>query len=108
MFDALQWLADWFGAGQDGITGFFEGLLASLMEYWVLVWIKAKLWSLKFAWGIAKSMMGNMGLGTAINTAFNALNPDVASMARYFGVDSALSTIVTALTTKFTMRSVGL
>jgi hypothetical protein len=88
---------------QDSYT-FFEDWVAWLGE-WVLAWyIKAKIWALKFSWGVAKAVLADYNVGAKLAEAFGMLPSQVASIATYLGVPQAVGTIIQAYVTKFSMR----
>lgn len=107
MFDALAWIAGWFGEG-GGIVDFFNAAMLKAVEWYTLAKIKSLIWSVEFAWSVAKSVLQSLGAADFISGAFAALPETAANALRFFGFDQFVDAVLTASVTKYVMRLVGL
>ena len=106
IFDALQFIADWF-VTDTGIYGFFEELLQELVAWIVIAKLEFTLWTLKFSWGVAQQIMFNLGIGSYISQAFNGIDSVLMGYLNFFRIPESINMIVQALITRVTLRVMG-
>ena len=100
MFEFLVSLANWFSTG---IYDFFVEWMAYFISSMVLLWFKLQLTGLDFAWGLAQTVIQNLGISSAIASAWNSLPVDIVSTARFFKVPEAFNILISAGVTRLVM-----
>lgn len=100
MFEFLQSIADFFSFG---IYQWFEDATKFLISSLIVWWLEMQLSGLIFAWDVAKGVVSNLGIASAITGAWSALPADVAASARFFRIPEALNLLLTAGVTRFVM-----
>ena len=100
----LEWLSGFFAG--EGADTWIESALRNGIEWAVVAWLDMKFWGIKFAWGIAKSILEDLGIISALAAAFATLPPQVTEALTFFNVFAALANILTAGMTRFVMRMV--
>lgn len=98
-------ISDWLE--QDQFT-FFEDFVGYLVVQFTIAKIHFMLWSVQFSWGIAQSVLDQLTISVQIESIWAATDSVVLSWLSFFKIPQALNMILTAGTTKFVMRMVGL
>jgi hypothetical protein len=101
MFDFLQNLSDWFTSG---IYSWFEEAMIYAMQSLMIFFIKMKLFGLRFAWGIAESVLTNLNVFSTIQTLWGSVPGDMYAMLNFFNVPKAVNLLLTAVGTRFVFR----
>jgi hypothetical protein len=101
VFEFLQSISDWF---QSGVYGFFEEATAWVLTEFMVWYIKAKLWGLKFAWNIAELTLTNLNVFSTIQSAWATVPAEVYGGLSFFKVPQALNMLLTAGATRFVFR----
>lgn len=102
--DGTQWLAGWVSSIDEGEQGWLGKFGKWLVQKFVTAWIELKLSSLKFAWGVAKSVLADVGVFTALQSAWSGLSGDALSVLNFFGIPAAVNVLLNAGMTRFVMR----
>lgn len=96
---------------RDSVERFDHGLLAILTwvlskitQYLILAYIKSIIFFLGLAWAVAKSVITDIGIIPAVNTALASIAPQSAAILQLFGFTDALNIILTALTARLIFR----
>lgn len=97
----FDWITQFFSTG---IYDFATAALASLIEWLLLLKLQWMLWLLQFAWGIAQTLITNLGISEALRTAWNNLDSEVLSMLMFFRVPDAINLILGGFGTRFVLR----
>lgn len=100
----LEWLSGFFAG--DGSDTWLAGVVEWGVKKAVVASIKTKLWAIKTAWGVSKSILQDMHVFDQLGAQLNALPPDVQSTLAFFNLFSAISTMLTAAMTRFVLRFV--
>lgn len=98
----LEWLADFFGG--DGADDWMSSALGWAVEKLAVMWLDTKLWFMKIGWGVAKSILTDLGVFAAIASAVTGLPAEIRGALNFFRVFEAVSMILTAGMTKFVLR----
>ena len=90
-----------------GLPSFFEKAFAYVIEY--SIYIKYYFWlqSVDFAFGVAQSLISNLGLMDAINAAFANLLPSQRNILETYGAREGLTMIINAMMTRFVLNFMG-
>lgn len=94
---ALQWIIDFFGG--DGETSFFQQIQA----YIFIWWLKFKIFAVQHAWGVASAVIAQLGISTAIDSAWNAIDSTTMSYLTFFKVPDAINVLVSARVTRMVL-----
>lgn len=86
------------------VPGLFERAYAYFFEYYILLKIKAMIWSIDFSVGVAKVILSDIGLVSALQNAFDALPQNLYAAFTQLGIPRALNMILEAVITRFVMR----
>lgn len=100
MFEYLEFIANWL---QNGIYEFFTELVAYLFSTAMLLYFKAAVAGIDFAWDIAKSVINNIGLSSKMASAWAVLPADTMAAAQLFKVPESINLILTAGVTRLVM-----
>ena len=101
MQDLLNWITSFFHTGiYDLITAAF----ASLIEWLLLAKLNFLLWVLQFSWDIASKLITNLGISSALQSAWSSLDSQVLQTLMFFRVPDAVNMILGAFGTRFVMR----
>ena len=103
--DFMDSILNWLEEGQ---FSFFEDLVAYIMVQLTIGKVTFMLWSIQFSWGVAQSVLDQLSIGSQIEAIWAATDSVVLSWLSFFKIPQALNMIMTAGTTKFVMRMVGL
>ena len=87
-----------------GILGFLTYILTNIVKFLVLAKLSIMILTLNIAWGIASTLLNDIGLFPMINQALQSLSPEVAGFLDLVGINQALNIICTALIARFVMR----
>ena len=101
MFEFLQAIADFFTTG---IYEFFTELLALVMVKGMVLWFKAQLAGLEFAWGVGSTIIQNLNISQHISTAFSGLSGQVVATLSFFRFPEAINMLLTAGATRFVLK----
>jgi len=101
MDTVLDWLE------QDQFT-FFEDFVAFFVVQLTIAKISFMLWSMEFSWGVAQAVLDQLSIGAQVEALWAATDSVLLSWLSFFKIPQALNMIMTAGTTKFVMRMVGL
>jgi hypothetical protein len=93
---------------EQGIYNFFVELFAQFIIYYQIALIKAKLWAIGFAWDVAQSILSQLQVFNELNAAFGSLDSDVLSVLNFFSIPHAITILLSAATTKFVLRFMGM
>ncbi|HEY0975566.1 MAG TPA: DUF2523 family protein [Solimonas sp.] len=98
----LEWLSSFFaGKGSDD---WMSSAIGWGVKKATVAWLDTKLWAFKIAWSVAKSILTDLGVFTAIATAIGGLPPDLSNALRFFKVIEAITMMLTAGMTKLVLR----
>lgn len=101
MQDFLNVVMNWLESGQ---YTFLQDAGAWFIKKAVLTYLLFLYEMIPFAWGIAKSLLQDLQVTSAINSAWASLDPDVRAFAAFFKIPDALNIVLSGATTKFVMR----
>lgn len=101
MFEFLQHLANWFSTG---IYDFVVEAMGYFISSAILGWFKLQLVLLEFAWDIGKSILQGLGLNTLLQSAWNALPPDVLGELQFFKIPESVNLLLTGVCTRLAMN----
>ena len=105
VIDFFNIIIDWFN---EGIYQFFVDLFAQYVIWSTIATIEFKLWFVGFAWDVAQSILSQLQVFNELNAAFGSLDSDVLSVLNFFSIPHAISILLSAATTKFVLRFVGM
>jgi uncharacterized protein DUF2523 len=88
----------------DDIYDFFVESFAYLVEQITLGSIKFTVWSIGFAWDIAEQIIVDIGLSSAMDSAWSALPGDMVSTLAFFGIPTGISMLLNSFITRYTLR----
>ena len=101
MLDFFEFVKQWLTSG---IYEFFQNAFASLIEWLVLGTIDFTIWSVQFAWGIAKTVLTDLQVSQHLNDAWAALPAPVAEKARFFRLTEVIINLLSGVVTKIVFR----
>lgn len=105
MFDPIF---DFFNAIYEFITsGIYSLAVAAFkafVEYWTLATIKGAIWSLSFAWDMAKTILQDLNLSQHINSAWSAMPAAAAQALSYFRIPEVINNIATGFVMRLVLR----
>jgi len=92
----------------NGIYQFAVEVFAQYVIWSTIATIEFKLWMIGFAWDVAQSILSQLNVFNELNAAFASLDSEVLSIISFFAIPQALSIILSAATTKFVLRFMGM
>lgn len=107
-FDFVQYLADWFtGNGPDGgLTGWFQRATEWLISELFMLWLKGKIWVLQTAWGAARLIIEQIGVGGMLTSFWGNFTSDVQAALQYFRVPWAVNFLIQCFVTRLVIKVV--
>ncbi|HZX32365.1 MAG TPA: DUF2523 family protein [Rhodocyclaceae bacterium] len=103
MFEYLQQISDWL---QNGIYGWFSEAVGYLIASLITLWFKLQLQVLTFAWGVAKSILSNLGVNTLLQNAWNVLPGEVLAEMKFFKIPESINLLLTGVVTRMVLKFV--
>lgn len=101
----MQALFDWITAFfTTGIYDLITAAFASLIEWLLLAKLQFMLWIIKFAWGVAQTLIMSLGVSAALQSAWGSLDSQVLAALMFFRVPDAINLILGGFGTRFVMR----
>jgi len=97
----IDFFVKWFN---ETIYQFFVSAFAYLVEQMTLASIKFTIWSSQFAWDIAKTIINDLGVTDALNTAWSSLDGDIISILSFFQIPDVVNILLTAFVTSYTLK----
>lgn len=91
---------------QSGIYTFVRDMFVVGTKAAIYSYFTAMLFLVDVAFTTATDIINNLGIASAVKSAFSALPAPISSGLSYFGVPQALNIIFSALSTRFCMRFV--
>lgn len=91
-----------------GIYDFFTETFAQFIIYSTLASIKFKIFMLEFAWDTAQSIMQQLNISQAINTAFAQLNSNTLSFLTFYKLPECINIVLSAHVTRYVLSIIGL
>lgn len=101
IMEALQALFDFFTVGT---YNFVQEIFAELLIWVATWWIKIKIASITFFWGVASAMLDQLGVSAFLQSAWGSLDNDILNFFTRYKVPEALNMILSAKLTAFIMR----
>lgn len=101
MESVLTFIADWLNSG---VYEYWTKAWAWAIEKATIAYLSFLAWVIPFAWGIAKTIVTDLGISDAIAQGFSHLDSDVLNAVTFFKIPDAVNQIVTAWVTRFAMR----
>ena len=101
MLEYLRFLVDWFN---NGIYQFFTDLTAWVIIKLTVAAINFQIMAMRFAWDVAYSVMGQIGLSQLIENAWSTLDQTSLSIANFFRIPEGINIVMNAAVTKFVLR----
>ena len=89
------------------LPSFFERAFAYVIEYSVYLKFYFMLQSVEFAFGVAQSLISNLGLMDAINATFAGLSVEHRNILETYGAREGLTMIINAMMTRFVLNFMG-
>ena len=83
-------------------------MFAYIIEYSIVIKLKMQLMGLEFAYGVALSMIDNLGVNQILNEALNTLDPDQRQIIGAYGIGVGIMRIIEAMTTRFVLNFLGM
>lgn len=103
--DGANWMAAWANSlTTEGDTGPLGRFGRWLIQKAIVGYLESKLSALKMAWGIAHSVLEDLGLFTALQNAWSGLGADMLATLNFFGIPAALNILFNAGLTRFVLR----
>jgi hypothetical protein len=103
MFEALLYVVEWIASG-------IYNFVVELWSWFTIVVtsfiISMTIFFGNLAWDIASAIITNLGIDTAINSAWASLDSDIAGLLAAIKFPEAVMNLVTALITRWTMKFV--
>lgn len=90
-----------------GVPSFLEEMFAYLIEYTVYIKFYFYLQSVEFAYGVAQSLVSNLGLMDLVNAAFADLSPQHRNILETYGAREGIVMIVNSMVTRFVLNFMG-
>jgi hypothetical protein len=101
MFDLLAKIYEFLIVG---IYDFIVVAIGYLFAKLFLLWLEIKLWSISFAWDIAKEFLATMNLSGLINSSFSGLSQNSRAALQFFRVPEAINILMSACATRYVMK----
>ncbi len=98
MIEALQSIYDWL---VNGSYTFIQEIVAAVMIWGITLWFKFKVAALAFMWGVASSMIDQLGLSALINQFWGELNNSFVGFLTRYNIPEALNLVLNARITRF-------
>lgn len=103
IFEALQWLVDWFGSLKEAADVWFEQALI-----WLAAWyIETKIWVLEVVWDFASAVIDSFNLSGLVNSAFASVDSRALLYINYFRVVDCINVVLNACVTRFLLSMIG-
>jgi beta-mannanase len=112
MFDFFNKIIEFF----DYIVTFITSGIYDLIVKWFAQFIisaqismvKFKIFSLVFAWDVAKEIINQLSVSSYLQQAYNSLDSRIISLLNFFKIPDAINIILSARITKFVLKFMGL
>lgn len=101
MFEFLQSISDFFTTG---IYTFFEEAATYLLTTMLIGWIKIKIYSLEFAWGVASSILQGFQVSQRLTSALGFLSAEAQNTVNFFRFPEAINLILTGGATRWVSK----
>jgi hypothetical protein len=105
MFDPIF---DFFNAIYEfissGIYSFAVDAFKAFVEYSTLAMIKSSIWSLGFAWDVAKGILQDLNLSSHIQSAWSSMPSAASGALAYFRVPEVINNLATGVVMRYVMR----
>lgn len=101
MAEFFTWLSEFFSTG---LYTLITDAFASMIEWLMLLKLKWMLWLLQFSWGIAQTLISNLGVTLALQQAWGSFDSATLANLMFFRIPDAVNIILSALGTKFVLR----
>jgi hypothetical protein len=91
-------------------TGIYDLLVrftAWFVEWYTVMWWKAKLAALVFSWDVAQQLIANLNISGYLSNAYSHLNSQTMATLTFFRIPEAINLILSAAVTKFVFRFLG-
>lgn len=102
--DGFQWIIDFFN---NGSYNFAQEAMEEATAWVVVGKIKAQIWGVQFAWGVAQNVMMNVGISQQLESTWNSLDSVVLGYMNFFRLPDAINIIFQAYTTKIVLKTMG-
>ena len=105
MIDFFEYIADFISSGiYDLLTQFTAYVITQL----TVGAITFKIAALSFFWDVAAQILSDLEVGNYISALFGYLPSDFKPVVDYFGIPTAIQTIINAFATRYVLNFVGL
>jgi len=99
--DALQAIYDFFSVGT---YTFVQEVFAEMLIWVATWWVKIKIASVVFFWGVASAMLDQLGISAFLQSAWSSLDNSVLNFFTRYKIPEALNIIISAKLTAFILR----
>lgn len=89
------------------IYDFVVKCYAEFIKWYILAYIKTKIYLLHFSWDIAKEILASLNISSFITTYFNAINSDVLKFLTFIRIPDAINILINAYVTKLVFKFLG-
>jgi len=96
LLDALQWISDFFG---DGEVNLWQQIEAHLFIWW----LKIKIAAVQHAWGVAQAVIQQLGISSAVQSAWASIDSTVMGYLTFFKVPDAVNVLISARVTRLVL-----
>lgn len=90
-----------------GLYQYTVKAVAWFVQWYTVMWWKAKLAALTFSWSVAQQLITNLNISGYLNNAYSALDSRTMALLAYFRIPEAINMILSAAITKFVFRFLG-
>ncbi|HIF9335648.1 TPA: DUF2523 family protein [Photobacterium damselae] len=90
-----------------GVPSFLQEMFAYLIEYTVYLKFYFLLQSVEFAYGVAQSLISNLGLMDLVNSALGNLTIQQRNILETYGAREGLVILINSMMTRFVLNFMG-
>ncbi len=91
-----------------GVYDLITKATAWFIRWYMVYWFQAKLTALTFSYDVAQQLLASINVSSYLDTAWSSLESRTLSTLVFFRIPDALNIILSAFTTKFVFKFLGL
>ena len=105
--DGVQWLSDQANSvWSEGEPGPLGRALNWFVERATVRYFEIQIWAIRNAWDIAHAILEDVGVFSALSSAWSGLSADALAVLSFFGIPQALNILLNAALTRWVLRMV--
>lgn len=100
-FGFFDYIYNWL---TNGIYDFATQAIAFLIKWATLAWLDGLIWSISFAWDIAKIILQELNISQYLNNAWGQLPGGVMQYVQFFRVPEVVMNLISGFATRYVLK----